>query len=220
MKRIPKPNEIYQHFKGNLYKVITLAKHSETGEMMVLYQALYGDFDIYVRPLDSFISEVDHEKYPEIAAKYRFTEIPAVMGIKDVPANSSPDETNQEETGEPEKTGQRTEHSVSDYEQDAGNLSSEYAREVSVSDAEKPAGDADEDYPGIDPAVMAFLDAETYKEKMDILIDVHERITDDMINTMSVSLDLEVGDGDTEERYWELKNCLLTLEKYEIDRLR
>lgn len=191
MERIPKPNEIYQHFKGNLYKVLTLAKHSETGEWMVVYQALYGTFDIYVRPLESFMSEVDHEKYPEVSAKYRFTEILPVMELQGGEILQEPETVLQEKT-----------------------LQQEVTRQEEIPTQEET------DVPDIDPIVMAFLDAETHKEKLDILLDVHERITDAMINTMAVSLDLEVGEGSLEDRYWELKNCLLTLEKYEIDRLR
>ena len=65
-------NGVYKHFKGNYYIVIDIATDSETNEKYVVYRALYGNNDLWIRKLDIFLSEVDHEKYPNALQKYRF----------------------------------------------------------------------------------------------------------------------------------------------------
>lgn len=67
-----KINRIYKHFKGDNYLVVDVATHSETKEKYVVYRRLYGDGSLWIRPLDMFLSEVDHDKYPNVTQKYRF----------------------------------------------------------------------------------------------------------------------------------------------------
>ena len=79
--------DIVQHFKREtvtdeeakankyLYKIVALAEHTETKEIVVVYQALYGDFRMYVRPYEMFMGKVDKKKYPDIIQKYRFEKI-------------------------------------------------------------------------------------------------------------------------------------------------
>lgn len=155
----PQKGQLYRHFKGNLYRVMTIAKHSETEEELVIYEAQYGDHQVYARPLPMFMEMVDRTKYPDARQQYRFEPV------------------------------------QEDHQQEAEEMN-------------------------IDPMVLEFLEADTFEERLNILHGLHARITDDMINTMALSVDLEIKDGDIEDRYEELKNCLLTFERYECNRLR
>lgn len=83
---------------------------------------------------------------------------------------------------------------------------------------EKDAGNTEEN--GLDPGLLEFLDADSYEKKLQILSSLHSRITDAMIDTMAVSIDTEIKEGDIETRYSEMKNCLITMERFECNRLR
>ena len=192
-----KPNVIYRHFNGNLYKIITIANHSETEEKMVVYQALYGEFPVYVRPLDMFMSKVDREKYPDVIQEYRFEKIEQIIdGILPGERCRDIDDTTDREIVKTDLEMQPE----SDVQPDM-DAEQEFDDEVTV-----------------DPMVMEFLEAETIAERKNILQALHHRITEDMIYTLALALDIVIDEGDLEDRYRQLMVCLNTIEKYEIER--
>lgn len=180
MRQLPRPGEIYKHFKGNCYRIITVATHSETGEKLVIYQALYGDFGVYARELAMFMGSVDKEKYPNVTQNMRF-ELLESCAVEPV--------------------------------------SPETVSEVNYATTEKNV-EAKVEAPGIHPMVLAYLDAGSAKEKLQILTSMKDRLTDSMINTMAIAIDVDIKDGDITERYEELKYCLATRERFEGRRLR
>lgn len=215
MTFIPKPHEIYKHFKGNLYQVVTIAEHSETGEQLVIYQALYGDFKTYARPLVMFTGEVDRQRYPEVTQRFRFE-------LQGTDADRQIRETEAAGVEHPVST-QTTVTASQPAAQATPIVAQNIAAKATATAAQTtiaPVSPAEDEEPALDPLVLEFLDADSYEEKLNILAGLHHRITNEMITTMAISCDIEVNDGEPEERYEELKNCLLTMEKFECNRLR
>ena len=216
MTFIPKPHEIYKHFKGNLYQVVTIAEHSETGEQLVIYQALYGDFKTYARPLAMFTGEVDRQRYPEVTQRFRFE-------LQGAEADRQIRETEAAGVEHPVSAQTTVTASQPAAAQATPIVAQNIAAQATATTAQTtiaPVSPAEDEEPALDPLVLEFLDADSYEEKLNILAGLHHRITNEMITTMAISCDIEVNDGEPEERYEELKNCLLTMEKFECNRLR
>ena len=191
MREDPKPFEIYRHFKGMLYQIHGIAKHSETMERLVVYQQLYAPYGLFVRPLDMFMSEVDHAKYPDVQQTYRFEKIqePAdrLAGEGQPKAETLKEAQVPVEAPTPVDTQVKAEGTLSEQEIDK---------------------------------LTPFFDADSYEEKLEVLMNLHQGITNPMIDTMAVCLDVEIQPGELEQRFTELKNCLLKMEHFECNRLR
>ena len=178
--------QFYRHFKNRLYQIVAVAEHSETGEQMVVYQALYVDYRVYVRPYEMFVSEVDHEKYPDVSQKYRF-ELVEFTRKEDGQENRQ--ETAREDPAEEEVQ------------------------------KEQPVPRTDE-MNQVDPVLLEFLDADTLEEKMHILAYNRNRMTEGLLNSIAISLDLVVEKKGIQAQYDEIMNCLGTMERFECNRMR
>ncbi|MDY5862461.1 MAG: DUF1653 domain-containing protein [Agathobacter sp.] len=194
MDRTPKPGEFYRHFKNKLYQIVTVATHSETGEKLVIYQALYDNFGVYARPLDMFVSEVDHEKYPDVKQKYRFERITPQTKQTDTQVKS--EAVRQSAAKMPE------------------------AGSVQVQTSKAQVADADDDQ-APNPQLIKFLDADTLEEKYNILVSMSDTITDRLLDDMAVVMDVVLPEAPLMERYEDLKNIIRTRQHYEFaNRLR
>ncbi len=194
--RRPLPQELYRHFKGGKYQVITIAKDADTGEEQVVYQALYGEFTVYCRPLSEFVSEVDKNKYPNADQKMRFEPFQ--------PELSDTIEDDQAETSD--KDGKAKENE-DDYKPNAGD----YMNRTIEQEAEEL---------GMNPLVVRFLDADSAAGRLEVLNMLRPIVTNEMIDVMAMAMDTEIPGDDPDERCAELRECLLTKQRFEVTRLR
>ncbi|MBE5962104.1 MAG: DUF1653 domain-containing protein [Lachnospiraceae bacterium] len=211
--RRPQAGEIYQHFKGMLYQVMAVAIHSETREELVIYQALYGDYKVFARPLAMFLSEVDREKYPDVSVTYRFTKVERdeagglcpplkVEQVRPEDREKKPEETKAEETKAEEKQGARIQDTKTETSQ-VMEKQAEEQKEIQI--------DAD---------LMSFLDARDYAEKLEILYAIRNKVDDQMMTHIEISMDLPVGEGSIDDRISAVKYSLQTMARFETRRLR
>lgn len=218
MERRPQSGQIYRHFKDKLYQVITIATHSETGEELVIYQALYGDYRVYARELSMFVSEVDHEKYPQVTQKYRFEPVNLTEETGESSSSHAGDGDHYQEFS----TGAETDFCAKndDTGQHAGRNIFPKSEEIAENQDDSKGGE-NELIDGVHPKLMEFLEADSCEERYMILSTMGDIVTDSMIDTMAVVMDVVIPEGQLENRYDDLKRVIRTRQQYEnASRLR
>ena len=211
--------QIYRHFKGGLYQIVAVAAHSETNERYVVYQALYGDMDVWVRPYDMFIGEVDHMKYPDVQQKYRFELMNTLLnatGNGDMWNSTHPvtDANAADMDDDRHDTSQYAEDGRRDIEQyvGAGEQTGESVSDGQGTQIESRSAD------GVDTRLLDLLDAPTYQDKINYLNLIRNNIDDDLINNIAAAMDITINDGPLDTRFFSLRSCLMTKAKYECTR--
>lgn len=169
-RAMPRAGEFYMHFKGKLYQIVTVAIHTETEEPLVVYQAMYGTFKTYARPLAMFLSEVDHEKYPDVQQTYRFQKVELCE-----------------------------------------NAEAELVDEVTAQEDEY---DETEETADIEP-LLKFLDETDLHERLNILLQYRDQITETMLESMGMAMDCVLNGKTLEEKYYELDKVIRTKLQYE-----
>lgn len=210
------PGDFYRHFKGTIYQIRELAKHSETGEEMVVYQGMYPPFQVWVRPLSMFLDRVDHEKYPECRQQYRFEEV--------VFQNTLQQDVIQErgaDSGINATSSQKTDQEIVPKTEQSVSISDQELRKILINDqGEKLLTGRMSDEEIARRGFLALLDAETYREKRQILVGLREYLNELYLNNLAAALDIVLEEGSSQEHYDTLLHCLETYEKYEGGRLR
>ena len=186
---IPRAGEFYMHFKGKLYQIVAVAAHTETEEELVIYQALYGTYKTYARPLEMFLSEVDHEKYPEAEQKYRFRKVELCENAGDHVGIKIADE-------------QKSEEPILE-------RSSEDMQEIT------PEPEVEETPENNIEPLLKFLDASDLNERLNILVQYKDQITETMLESMGMAMDCVLTGKTLEEQYYELDKVIRTKLQYE-----
>ena len=187
----PVEGELYRHFKGGLYRIVTVAQHTETSEGLVIYRSEDDPTKVWARPVVNFMSPVDRFKYPDATQDMRFEKVGSGSIITDsavkaqAPAAPTPAAT--------------------------------APAPAEAAPANTAAAGGEE---RLDPEVEEFLDAKSSAERLHILASLNHRLTDEMLLTMATAVDVDLPEGDVRTKYLSLRESLLILGKYEGERLR
>lgn len=182
--------ERYRHYKGNLYQIVAVAMHTETEEEMVVYQALYGDYKVFVRPFKMFFETVKNTDGNMVP---RFAKERGCTGVDSTACKAV------------EKS-------------DAFNEKMEIKAEVKTVDKEDTADIPIAE--GINPLLIEFLDAESSVERLEVLHRMRKTIDNKTISDIAAALDIVIEEKDMDERIRDLENCLQTRARFETTRLR
>ena len=216
MNQMPRPGERYRHFKDKLYQIVAVATHSETGEKMVIYQALYGEFGVWARPLSMFLEPVDREKYPEAAQKLRFERVAAAAAGDEEQEEARTEGKEREEARAEGK--EREEARAADKECEEAPARGDNG----ILAGEQACGHDDQgsDESSLHPLLFRFLDAGSPGERVNLLRLMKGRVGQAEVDSLCTCLDARRLDGSIEEQIDDLIGRLQMQQKYQTSRLR
>ena len=200
-----KPFQIYRHFKGNYYQVVCIAENSESGKQEVIYRALYGDNKIYARDLEMFTSDVDKEKYPDVAQVKRFEPVEYEDAVKTKEQTAPVIE-------EPEKEKPEKERPEKERPEKERPEKEETAKAEPVKKEEPPYENKNS---AINPVLLKFLDAVGYEQQLECLTEIREDLTEEILIPIELSLGMEEQKGSIDQRYRGIKNYISLKQRYE-----
>ena len=230
----PTEGQLYKHFKGSIYQVVTIAVHTETSDKLVVYRSIERPERVFARPLEMFMSEVDHLRYPLVRAKYRFTLMAEVVEeydddeveekCEDVEvADAAPvDEETVAQVPVTEDVQTETENE-DECKSDVADTTEieetpeDTCEELTEDDTAKYKADGEL---VLDPYVEAVLDEKQFTKKIENFEFLRGKCTDDMLTMIAISLDIQLMGDTVEEKYAEILKTLRMHEKYESARLR
>lgn len=187
--------ELYRHFKGKLYQVLNIGFMEDSDEKMVVYQALYGDYRIYIRSYESFAGPVDKVKYPKAEQEMRFERLS--------PEKRRVLQAREEKVSTERELAKVNMQEIVEFDE----------REVVQLQEELESEEINKD-------LLAFLDAETNEEKLEVLHDIRKNMTEKIMSSIEASMDLCFTEGTLEERIERVLDMLRTKIRYEGTRMR
>lgn len=198
--------KFYRHFKGGLYQVMNIARHSETGEELVIYQALYGTFDVYARPLESFLEMLSPDKYPDRIQQHRFEEL-SREEIAVIYGNELKEQLTAKYGNKEKSSGLNLGLSGEgkDSVMSAPVKSNIYSEAIAA---------------GVSPVLIMFLEAETADKKLEVIKNNYLSIDEKTLTNIEVSLDIIGNEGTLDDRIRYITDNLRTKAQYENNRLR
>ena len=202
---LPQPGEFYRHFKNRLYQIVTVAYQADDEAPVVVYQALYGDFRVWVRPLEEFMSETDWTKYPAAEQRYRFEQVAPPFSSDPDPERTSSANADRRETSSA-NAGRRETSSAN-----AGRRETSSAQGTPAA-VPAPAGDH--------RLLLEFLDTEDLQEKKAILRGGMARLTQGDLDGIYTVYGIQRFPGDIREQADGVIRYLSMRSRYEGDRLR
>lgn len=216
MNRIPRPGEFYRDIENKLYQIMTIAEYTETGEVLVVYQALYGTYPVFAMPLLQFNRRADKGKPSRIEQEYQFE--PVKFLSRKLSSNREPEP---EEFLDEEGEGLDEEGVALDEEGESfGELCFEEVSMEEKSSFEESMEESGRNGSEAIEWLERFLDADRYEKQLEVLAQMRGKVGKRELDSICLVLGIPASSGDEESQISNIKKHLETRMRYDNRRLR